>query len=139
MPAALAKQIDLGFECGTGDFTVMGDAILLRELINNLIDNAIRYTPDGGRVTVSLSRADNGIDLSVEDNGPGIPPEKRERVFERFYRILGTGEEGCGLGLAIVREIAARYDITLRVEDGAEGRGVRICARFPGSHAELTS
>lgn len=131
VPAALTKRIDLGFECAAGDFTVAGDAILLRELIVNLIDNAIRYTPAEGCVTVRLSHADDGIVLCVEDNGPGIPLAKRERVFERFYRILGTGEEGCGLGLAIVREIATRHGATIRIEDGMQGKGVRMCVSFP--------
>lgn len=130
VPAALAKQIDLGFECEAADCTVPGDAVLLRELISNLIDNAIRYTQAGGCVTVTLRDSATEVLLCVEDNGPGIPVEKRERVFERFYRILGTGEEGCGLGLAIVREIATRHHASIRLEDGAEGRGVRICACF---------
>lgn len=132
VPAALAKQIDLGFECGTGHLTVSGDAVLLRELLANLIDNAIRYTQREGRVTVTLCRDDATVLLCVEDNGSGIPVEKRERVFERFYRILGTGEEGCGLGLPIVREIAMRHHASVSVEDGAEGRGTRMCVRFPG-------
>jgi two-component system sensor histidine kinase TctE len=131
VPAALGKEIDLGFESEPGEYMVSGDAILLREMIVNLIDNAIRYSPAGGCVTVKLSHANNGIELCVEDNGPGIPQEKRERVFERFYRILGTGQEGCGLGLAIVREIATRHGAVVRVEDGSEGKGVRMCVVFP--------
>ncbi len=130
VPAALAKQIDLGFESETGPNTVLGDGVLLRELLSNLIDNAIRYTQAGGSVTVTLRSEMQEVLLCVEDNGPGIPEEKRERVFERFYRILGTGEEGCGLGLAIVREIASRHQATVTLEAGAEGRGVRMCVRF---------
>ena len=133
VPAALVKNIDLGFECDPGTYHIAGDAILLREMIVNLIDNAIRYNPAGSCVTVRLRHADQGVELCVEDNGLGIPPEKRERVFERFYRILGTGQEGCGLGLAIVREIASRHGAAVRIEDGAEGKGVRMCAIFPAS------
>ena len=131
VPAALVKHIDLGFEAAPGNYLVSGDAVLLREMIVNLIDNAIRYTPPGGHVTVSLQQLDGEIELCVEDNGQGIPLAKRERVFERFYRILGTGEDGCGLGLAIVREIAARHGARVSIEDGKQGAGVRMCVRFP--------
>ncbi len=131
VPNALAKRIDLGFEAQEENYLIAGDAILLRELIINLIDNAIRYTPMDGLVTISLQAVDSEVELCVEDNGPGIPPEKRERVFERFYRILGTGEDGCGLGLAIVREIAARHGATMQIKDSRHGTGVRMCIRFP--------
>ena len=130
VPAALVKQIDLGFESEPGDFMVSGDGLLLRELIVNLIDNAIRYTSKGGHVTVKLTRRDTRIELCVEDDGPGIPPEKRERVFERFYRVLGTGQDGCGLGLAIVREIATRHGAKIHIEDVAKGTGIRMCVSF---------
>ena len=108
---ALAKQIDLGYEARRRSrSTVEGNAVMLREMLSNLIDNAMRYTPAGGSVTVRV-RADDGdassCILEVEDTGPGIPPAEREHVFERFYRILGSDGDGSGLGLAIVREIAA--------------------------------
>ncbi len=115
--AAQAREIDLGFEAGDGPVGVAGNATMLRELMNNLIDNALRYTQHRGRVTV---RVQHDIErqqaiLEVEDNGPGIPPAERGQVFERFYRILGSDVEGSGLGLAIVREIAQRHGATVAV------------------------
>jgi two-component system sensor histidine kinase TctE len=129
--AALRKTIDLGFEGDPALQAMTGDAVLLRELMSNLIDNAVRYTPAGGRVTVRVGRSDADVVLSVEDDGPGIPEAERERVFERFHRILGTGQEGCGLGLAIVREIAERHAGTITLASGARGRGTLVSVRFP--------
>ncbi|MET0218786.1 MAG: sensor histidine kinase N-terminal domain-containing protein [Burkholderiales bacterium] len=131
--AALKKSIDLGFEGAARAANVTGDAVLLRELISNLLDNAVRYTPGGGRVTVRVKGEALAISLSVEDDGPGIAVAERERVFERFHRILGTGQEGCGLGLAIVREIVERHHADVSVNSGADGRGtlVAVCFR-PG-------
>lgn len=128
--AALKKSIDLGFEGDPGGQAVTADAMLLRELLSNLIDNAIRYTPAGGRVTVRVARAGADVVLAVEDDGPGIPEAERERVFERFHRVLGTGQEGCGLGLAIVREIAERHGAVVTLASGAEGRGTLVTVRF---------
>jgi two-component system sensor histidine kinase TctE len=108
----------------------MGNAVLLRELINNLIDNAIRYTPVNGQITVAVQQSAETIELVVEDNGPGIPENKRERVFERFYRILGSGEEGCGLGLTIVREIAMRHQAQVRIENTNQSTGTKISVLF---------
>jgi two-component system sensor histidine kinase TctE len=82
---------------------------MLRELLSNLIDNALRYTPAGGSVTVRVRSDEQHAILEVEDTGPGIAPAERQRVFERFYRILGNKAEGSGLGLAIVREIAQQH------------------------------
>jgi two-component system sensor histidine kinase TctE len=100
-------------------------------MLNNLIDNAIRYTQPGGHITVSVSATTHGTVLSVEDNGPGIDPQHRERVFERFYRVLGTGQSGSGLGLAIVAEVAKRHHATLRLDAGSGGKGTLISVRFP--------
>ncbi|WP_175625065.1 MULTISPECIES: sensor histidine kinase [Oxalobacteraceae] len=105
------KKIDLGFEQPDYHIMVNGDAIMLRELLNNLIDNALNYTPAGGHATVRV-RADDEARLAfleVEDTGPGIAPHEHKRIFERFYRILGSNVEGSGLGLAIVREIAQQH------------------------------
>lgn len=103
---ARQKSIDIGFEGGSEPVIVDGNSLLLRELLGNLIDNAIRYTRPGGSVTVRLNvRAESAV-LEVEDNGIGIPVTEQAMVFERFYRVLGTESEGSGLGLAIVREIA---------------------------------
>ena len=133
VPQALAKNIDLGFACADANCQVKGNALLLRELLNNLIDNALRYTPSNGHVTVAVKQNAQNIELSVEDNGPGIPEKKRKRVFERFYRILGTGEEGCGLGLTIVREIALRHQAEILLENGPQDVGTRISVVFPRS------
>jgi signal transduction histidine kinase len=132
VPRALLKKIDLGFAGNDNDCRINGNAILLRELIGNLIDNAIRYTPVGGQVTVSIRQTGNVIEFLVEDNGPGIPKKKRERVFEPFYRILGTGEEGCGLGLTIVSEIAQRHQAEVHIENSDEG-GAEFRVLFQGT------
>jgi two-component system sensor histidine kinase TctE len=128
---ALQKKIDLGFEAVGSDFCIKGNALLLGEMLNNLIDNALRYTQSGGRVTVRLERIEAGVILEVEDNGPGIPQAEREQVFERFYRILGTDQEGCGLGLPIVREIALRHGGEITLSSGAEGWGTLMRVTFP--------
>lgn len=109
--AAQAREIDLGFETDDSHQIIAGNATMLREMLNNLIDNALRYTQRQGRVTVRVrSDAERGLAiLEVEDNGPGIAPQERAHVFERFYRILGSDVEGSGLGLAIVREIVQRH------------------------------
>jgi len=101
-------------------------------MLGNLLDNAIRYTQRGGHVTVRVATAETrGVVLSVEDNGPGIPPDEREHVFERFHRVLGTGAEGCGLGLAIVREIAQGHNADVRLAAGADGAGTLVSIAFP--------
>jgi two-component system sensor histidine kinase TctE len=99
-------------------------------MLNNLIDNAILYTPVGGNITVSVNQIKDGVELSVEDNGPGIAPQHRERVFERFYRILGNGQSGSGLGLAIVAEVAKRHKAEVILAAGSCGIGTRISIRF---------
>lgn len=120
MQLAVEHDIDLGFELEAA--TVTGTAILLRELVGNLVDNAIRYTPAGGQVTVRCApRAGGGALLAVEDSGPGIPPELRERVFERFFRASGDTSDGCGLGLAIVRQIAEQHGARIHIADAAAG------------------
>ena len=130
LPAAMAKRIDLGFE-GTGwPLQVSGNPLLLRELVVNLIDNAVKYTQDGGRVTVR-ARATEFAVLEVEDNGPGIPDNERDLIFERFYRVLGNEAPGSGLGLAIVREIAELHRGSVQLKPGPDGRGTLAQAVFP--------
>lgn len=116
VPAALDRSIDLGFEAGSGRSWVDGHPILLRELYNNLIDNALRYTPAGGSVTVRIRCDARNVWLEVEDSGPGVPESERRLVFERFYRVLGTQVDGSGLGLAIVREIAGQHRADVWIE-----------------------
>jgi two-component system sensor histidine kinase TctE len=134
VPRAIALNIDLGFVLDHAH--VVGSPALMSQLLDNLIDNALRYTPSGGSVTVR-SGLDEGIAfLCVEDSGPGIPEAARERVFERFYRIEGTPGDGAGLGLAIVKEVAERHGGVLEVQSAA-GPGTRIVARFPAVEAKL--
>ncbi|MFL5273482.1 MAG: sensor histidine kinase [Anaeromyxobacteraceae bacterium] len=138
VPEALARGVDLGFE-GAGPLPVRGRAILLREAIANLVDNALRYGRPAGRVTVSVGRAgDGGAVLAVEDDGPGLPAEERARVLDRFYRVPGTPGDGCGLGLAIVSEIARRHGATLHLGDASAG-GLRVELRVPAADAAITS
>jgi signal transduction histidine kinase len=121
VPQALKKGVDLGFEAETAAAPLMGSDLLLREMLNNLIDNAIRYTPAGGEITVRVRNSGGQLVLTVEDNGPGIPHEERELVFERFHRAAASHEEGCGLGLPIVREIAHAHHGEIRLLDSAAG------------------
>ena len=129
------KDIDLGLVAGDGVPSVQAVPLLMRELIANLVDNAIRYTPEGGTVTLSLHDDEGGVRLEVEDSGPGIPAHERERVFERFYRVAETAtQEGSGLGLAIVREIAMSCGAQVQLLDrpcNAGGLLVRVV--FDGS------
>ena len=134
---ALEKNIDLGFEGIPVQAPVRGDADSLTEMLGNLIDNAIRYTQAGGHITVSVDYQQGGAVLRVEDNGPGIAPQHRERVFERFYRILGSGQSGSGLGLAIVAEVAKRHGATIVLRDGQGGKGHWSASVFPITAANL--
>jgi len=102
---ALDRRIDLGYE-PAGPMHILGNTFLLREMVNNLLDNALRYTPDEGRVTARVVEHGDFVLLEIEDSGIGISEEEAHKVFDRFYRVDGTGIEGSGLGLAIVREIA---------------------------------
>lgn len=131
VPFALEKDIDLGFEEAHTSTNILGDADSLGEMLGNLIDNAIRYTPQGGQVTVSVKHDGSHVCLHVQDDGPGIPPEHHALVFERFYRVLGSGQSGSGLGLAIVAEVAKRHDAELRLESGNGEAGCRFVVRFP--------
>jgi two-component system sensor histidine kinase TctE len=134
---AVARQIDLGFEAqemSQSSKMVWGHEALVRELIVNLVDNALRYTPAGGSVTVSVegSAQPGMVRLSVSDTGPGIPPAERAKVFHRFYRILGSAQvEGSGLGLAIVREIAMAHGAQVTLGDGPDGMGLRVVVDWP--------
>ncbi len=133
---AMARDIDLGLEGDDDPVHLEGNPLLLAELTSNLLDNALRYTPTGGTVTVRILRTPNDILLQVEDSGPGIPESERTRVFDRFYRILGTAADGSGLGLAIVREIANSHgaDVTITGNPQCippDGPGTRITVSFP--------
>lgn len=127
LDAATDKGIDLGLETEPAHAT--GYEWLLRELLSNLVDNAVRYTQKGGRITLrcGLDTGKTGLPfLEVEDDGPGIAPHERANVLERFYRVPGTVGEGNGLGLAIAAEIARVHQGTLALGDGTHGRGLRV-------------
>jgi len=142
VPRALEKRIDLGYDGaapGSPGVVVHGNPTLIKELVRNLVDNAINYTPSTrereGVITARVLADPFGhvLLLQVEDNGPGIPEDERERVFQPFYRVLGTNVDGSGLGLPIVREIAHQHGATLTVEDAHAGQtppGARFNVRF---------
>ncbi len=129
-PAAAAKGVEAGLAPGDAA-PVAGDAVLLAVLLRNLLDNAVRYTSAGGEVEVSVRHAGGGVSLTVVDNGPGIPEAERGKVFERFHRILGSGEDGSGLGLSIVRRIADLHRAGVSLDAGPGGRGLRVEVTFP--------
>jgi two-component system sensor histidine kinase TctE len=123
---ALSRQIDLGFETTQKHVPINGNALMLQELISNLLDNAVRHTPLHGKITVIVTADEDQATLMVEDNGPGIPLDEREQIFERFYRLPESTGEGCGLGLAIVREIALMHHGKVNIESGAGGGGTMV-------------
>ena len=130
VPEAMRRGIDLGFEGGDDAITVQGDAIRLRELLDNLLDNAIRYTNEGGRVTVRIEGGPPPT-VRIADDGPTIPAADRELVFERFHRIMGSPGDGSGLGLAIAREIAQMHDARIGLEPDSDGIGNVFSIAFP--------
>lgn len=138
VPEALKKHIDLGFEGSDAPVMVEGDAMRLTELCDNLIDNAIRYSRDGGRVTVGVvSSPRPGV--AISDDSPSIPADERERVFERFHRLLGNSADGSGLGLAIVKEIAHLHNAEIELKDDADGTGHTFFVWFPRPSVVPTS
>jgi len=149
VPRALEKRIDLGYEepevrpsggAARQGALVRGHALLLRELIRNLVDNALQYTPSGGTVTVRVIDDPFGqvVVLQVEDSGPGIAPAERDKVFQPFYRSLGTQVDGSGLGLAIVREIAQQHGAEITLTDANDRAGSSPGARFSLRFAAAT-
>ena len=129
-PLADARGQDFGI-ADTSPISVRGDPHALRMLLRNLADNAIRYTPRGGRVDVSVGRSLGVAFLRVTDTGPGIPAEDRERVFGRFFRRAGSDAPGSGLGLAIVQQIVKNHNGIIEMEDNPAGPGLRVTVRFP--------
>lgn len=130
VPAAAVAGIDLGFE-GEGAAPVTGEMLLLGELVKNLVENAIAYAGRGAEVTVRVASSSEGVRLEVEDNGPGIPPEKRVGAMQRFVRGERERAFGTGLGLPIVEEIAGLYGAAVTLEDGVGGRGLKVSVLFP--------
>ena len=129
MPLAEAKCLDVGL-VRQRDIVVRASEIDLTMLIRNLVDNAIRYTPEGGRIDLSVEVGPNGAAFQVQDTGPGIPPEDRERVFAPFHRLLGSDEFGSGLGLSIVKTIADRLGADISLGQSA-GAGLQVVVTIP--------
>jgi two-component system sensor histidine kinase TctE len=125
---ALAAEIDLGAEVQPASMTA--DSSLLDDLLSNLVDNALKYTPRGGTVTVSAGQRHGKPFIAVEDTGRGIPPSERQHVRQRFYRLPDSPGHGSGLGLAIVEEIARLYEGTLSIDAGSNGTGTRVAVEF---------
>jgi two-component system OmpR family sensor kinase len=131
-PLAAAKRMELRLG-RIEPVEALGHEEMLRTLLDNLVENAIRYTPAGGQVSVD-AYADDGVPmLAVTDNGPGIAPKEREHVFDRFYRVAGTGVPGSGLGLAIVKGIAGLHGARVELGDGERGAGLAVRVRFSGA------
>jgi len=142
-PLAAEKAVDLGLSEG-GKAVVRGDAEALRTLLSNLIDNAVRYTASNGRVDITAQDEGDRVALAVRDNGPGIAPAERARVFDRFYRgqsastpqaAQRASTRGSGLGLAIVKRIADRHGAEIALGEGLEGKGLGVTVRFPPAAA----
>jgi two-component system sensor histidine kinase QseC len=130
--ATLALQRDQTLELLAGPDLpdVMGRPDLLAVLISNLVDNAVHYTGRGGHITVSIEATKTGVALLVCDDGPGIAPDLRERVFDRFFRIAAQNQPGTGLGLAICKRVAELHHATLTLSDGPQGRGLTVRVEF---------
>jgi two-component system sensor histidine kinase TctE len=126
---ALQANIDLGVEATP--VSIHADPSLLDDLLSNLVDNALKYTPAGGSVTASAGLQNGKPFLAVEDTGPGIPENERQRVRQRFYRLPNSPGHGSGLGLAIVDEIAHLYGASVTIEAGAKQAGTRVVVLFP--------
>jgi two-component system OmpR family sensor kinase len=128
-PIAAARDVDLGVT-ESAPVTVEGDPAALYTLIGNLVDNAVRYTPRGGRVDVAVILRDGAPAIVVRDSGPGIPAEERAHVFDRFARGAQASAPGSGLGLAIVKRIAERHGASVDLEPGIDGEGLGVVVRF---------
>jgi two-component system OmpR family sensor kinase len=133
-PLAEAKAIELRLG-RVEPARAIGQEQALHTLAGNLVDNAIRYTPPGGRVVVGVWSEEGGAVLDVKDTGPGIPAEERQRVFDRFYRLPGSGVEGSGLGLAIVQQIADAHRAEITLGESENARGLKVTVRFPKAPA----
>lgn len=134
---AANKKIELFFHPSSNRSMVIGDKAELREMLSNVVNNAVSYTPDGGVVNVTVKSGPPPV-VTVQDTGPGIPAQERKRVFERFYRVLGTKVNGTGLGLAIVQEIANSHKATVELLDPGETKGTLVRITFPNSEEKVS-
>jgi two-component system, OmpR family, sensor histidine kinase QseC len=132
-PAALARNVEVEL-ADAQEGHVSGYPDLVSVLLRNLVDNAVRYSPAGASVYVDVARMGDRVRIAVADQGPGIPPEERARVGQRFYRVLGTGQSGSGLGLSIVRRIAEIHSAELAFDSPQNGKGLRVTVTFPGAN-----
>jgi two-component system OmpR family sensor kinase len=130
LPTAHAKQLDLGLAT-TEPVEINSSRESLHLILRNLLDNAIKYTPAGGRVDIALGRDGKGAWLAIEDSGAGIPEAERQRVFDRFHRVPGTDAAGSGLGLAIVKAVAERLGAQVSLDRSPALGGLRVEVRFP--------
>ncbi len=130
-PVALEKGVEIELIGIEAECNLKANVTALSILLRNLVDNAIRYTPEGGHIRVELREHNQALVLIVSDDGPGIPAELRNRVFERFYRVLGNKTTGSGLGLAIVQQIAKLHNATLRLGTPRTGKGLEVIVSFP--------
>jgi two-component system sensor histidine kinase QseC len=129
VPAALAKAIEVELESGSAAI-VSADAPLLRILLRNLLDNAVRYSPPHTTVRVRVGHRDARAFVTITDQGPGVARDERERLGQRFHRLLGTQASGTGLGLSIAKRIAQIHDATITFDDSAEGSGLVVTVSF---------
>ena len=131
LPDAARKGIDLGFEM-IEPVATTGEPVMITAMIRNLLDNAVRFTPSGGRVDIGVFREDNDAVIQIEDTGPGIPSDEIDRIFEPFFRGSRPGEEGTGLGLSIVKRTVDRLDGSVQLENisGAGQTGLRATVRL---------
>ena len=129
-PEAIAKNIDLELVTPDSPATILGNATSINILIRNLVDNAIRYTHEDGTVKIEIHENRNEVALHVIDNGPGIPEELRERVFERFFRVIGNQTTGSGLGLGIVQQIAKLHHAEIQLKTPENGTGLEVQVIF---------
>jgi signal transduction histidine kinase len=134
--AARTRSISLTLECPEMLYASVNPAGFV-SIVDNLVDNAIRYTPGGGHVAVQLGMNEGDLEFVVRDDGPGIAPEERDRVFERFYRIPGSTAQGSGLGLAIVQRFARAHNASVRFVDGLAGAGIGVVVRLHGAPAPV--
>jgi two-component system OmpR family sensor kinase len=137
-PDTVRKGIDLGFEIAE-PVEIKAEPVMIATLIRNLIDNAVRFTSQGGRVDIGVYREGGHAVIQVEDTGPGIPSEDIDRIFEPFFRGSQTTDDGTGLGLSIVKRIVDRLDGTIALDNisNSASTGLRATIRFPNSDADV--
>jgi signal transduction histidine kinase len=130
IPNALEKSIELTLD-SPDSVPMQGDPSALHSIIGNLVDNALRYVGEGGLIQIEIETKDKLVTLRVSDNGPGIRPEDRERIFDRYYRVAGTGVSGSGLGLAIVKQAVSKMQGMIKLDGGIEGKGCAFEVTLP--------